>query len=434
MKIAIVGTGIAGNVAAHRLHGAGHEITVYEAGRHVGGHTHTHTIELDGEVQEVDTGFIVFNDRTYPRFVALLDELGVASQASTMSFSVRDDDAGLEYNGTSLDGLFAQRRNLLRPAFLGMLADILRFHRHAPALLRDGAAEIALRDYLREHRFGERFVHDYLVPMGASIWSTDPARMFDFPARFFVRFLHNHGMLTVDDRPTWRVIRGGSARYVDKLTAGWRDRIRLECPVEQVRRRADGVLVKARGTPEQRFDHVFLACHADQALAMLADPSPAEREILGALPYQRNEAVLHTDTSLLPRTARARAAWNYHVPRRGDAARGVALTYDMNVLQGLTSRHTFCVTLNATQRIDPSRILRRLVYDHPLFTPASVAAQARHGEISGAMHARDPRGRTHYCGAYWRYGFHEDGVASACAALERFELVHDEERALPRVA
>lgn len=431
LKIAVVGTGIAGNVAAHHLHRAGHELTVFEAAGHIGGHTHTHRIEIDGEVQQVDTGFIVFNDRTYPNFIALLDELGVESQPSTMSFSVRNDASGLEYNGTSLNGLFAQRRNLLRPGFVGMLAEILRFHREAPALLDDGGGELTLGAFLEARRFGGRFVDDYLVPIGAAIWSTDPARMFDFPARFFVRFLHNHGMLTVNDRPQWRVVRGGSARYVERLVAPWRHRIRLHCAVQQVRRLPGGVQLQLRGGESERFDHVFLACHADQALQMLADPSPEERQILGALPYQRNQALLHTDTSLLPRSRRAWAAWNYH---RGHGQHGgVALTYDMNRLQGLRSRHTFCVTLNASHQVDPRRVLRRLEYAHPLFTPAGVAAQQRHHEISGVR-------RTHYCGAYWRYGFHEDGVVSALQALQRFddtcrrEAAHDAQRALPRVA
>lgn len=425
MKIAVIGTGIAGNVAARHLHAAGHDLTVFEADRHVGGHVHTHEVEFEGEAQCIDTGFIVFNERTYPNFVALLGELGVASQASSMSFSVRNDASGLEYNGTSLNGLFAQRRNLLRPAYLGMLADILRFNRRAPRLLEYEAAEITLGEFLAKHRFGQRFVADYLVPMGAAIWSTDPQQMFGFPARFFVRFLHNHGMLSINDRPTWRVVRGGSARYVERLVAPWRDRIRLDCPVEQLRRLPDGVQLSARGLPAERFDEVFIACHADQALRLLADPSPQERAILGALRYQGNEAVLHTDESLLPRTRRAWAAWNYHV-LPGERC-GVALTYNMNILQNLASRHTYCVTLNAGERIDPRRILRRLHYAHPFFTPAGVTAQGRHAEISGVRH-------THYCGAYWRYGFHEDGVVSALAALRRFAQTQHAQRTLLRVA
>ena len=425
MRIAIIGTGIAGNVVAHCLHRA-HDITVYEAAGHVGGHTHTHRIELDGEVQHVDTGFIVFNHRTYPNFVNLLAELGVTSHDSAMSFSVRNEGSGLEYNGTSLNSLFAQRVNLLRPSFLGMVRDILRFNREAPRLLNADEHEITLGDYLAEHDYSRQFVDDYLVPMGAAIWSTDPERMLRFPARFLVRFMHNHGMLTVDDRPTWRVISGGSARYVERLVAPWRHRIRLGCAVTQVRRSGDGVWINARSAPAARYDHVFFACHADEALRLLADPSPAEREILGALPFQRNEAVLHTDISLLPRRRLAWAAWNYHVlPNAGTR---VALTYNMNILQGLTSRHTFCVTLNRSDAIDPARVLQRITYDHPLFTPKGIAAQRRHHEISGVH-------RTHYCGAYWRYGFHEDGVVSAQHAVQRFEEGrHDAQRDLPRVA
>ena len=426
MKIAIVGSGIAGNVVAHRLHRE-HQLTVFEAGDHVGGHTHTHRIELEGETHQIDTGFIVFNDRTYPNFIGLLRELDVASQASSMSFSVRNERSGLEYNGTSLDTLFAQRRNLFRPSFLRMLAEILRFNREAPRLLDDDdpLSEIPLGDYLAAERYSRHFIDDYLVPMGAAIWSTDPAMMLAFSARFLVRFMHNHGMLTVDDRPLWRVVKGGSARYVERLSAPWRDRVLLHTPVERVRRLPDGVLVQARGRAPELFDHVFFACHAGQALRILADPSRQEREILGALPTQRNEAVLHTDTSLLPRARRAWAAWNYHVPRETRGA--VAVTYQMNILQGLASRHTFCVSLNCTERIDPRKVLREITYEHPLFTPAGIAAQRRHHEISGVR-------RTHYCGAYWRYGFHEDGVVSAMMALQRFEEGRDAQRDLPRVA
>jgi predicted NAD/FAD-binding protein len=429
MRIAIVGSGIAGNVAAHRLHAAGHEITMFESGDHVGGHTHTHDILLGGGRFAVDTGFIVFNTRTYPRFCALLEELGVESQVSSMSFSVRDDASGLEYNGTSCDGLFAQRRNLLRPRFLHMLAEIVRFNGAARELLGQPGPELTLAEFLAAHHLAGAVVHDYLVPMGAAIWSTDPAQMMNFPARFFARFLHNHGMLNVNDRPTWRVIRGGSARYVERLTAPWRERVRLRTPVTHIRRLPDAVLVSTQGHAAEHFDHVFLACHADQALALLADPTPEERAVLGALPYQRNEVVLHTDTTLLPRNRRAWAAWNYH-RAQPDQPR-VTLTYNMNILQDIRAPHTFCVTLNEGARIDPARVLKRLQYDHPLFTPASIAAQRRHAEISGAA---STGWRTHYCGAYWRYGFHEDGVISAENALLRFDVACDAQRDLSRVA
>ncbi len=428
MKIAIIGSGIAGNVAAYHLHRA-HDITVFEAAGHIGGHTHTHSVEVGGERHEIDTGFIVFNDWTYPNFVTLLDELGVTSQASAMSFSVKNEASGLEYNGTTLNTLFAQRRNLLRPSFHRMIRDILRFNREAPKLL-DGGAEISLGDYLAQQGYTREFIGDYLVPMGAAIWSTDPVRMLAFPARYFVRFFHNHGMLSVRERPQWRSIRGGSARYVDKLVAPFRGRIRLNTRVEIVRRLPDRVLVKACGFETERYDQVFFACHSDQALRLLVDATPLEREILGAIAYQENEVVMHTDTSLLPRARRAWAAWNYHVLR--EPGERVALTYNMNILQNLESRQTFCVTLNRTGMIAPGKIIKRLVYHHPLFTPAGVVAQRRQQELNGAN-------RSYFCGAYWRFGFHEDGVVSALKALRHFDAAIQQrqshaQRDLSRVA
>jgi predicted NAD/FAD-binding protein len=410
VRIAIVGSGIAGNVAAHHLHRE-HEVTVYEAADRVGGHTHTHSVVQAGKRYEVDTGFIVFNDRTYPRFVELLAQLGVASQASSMSFSVRCEASGLEYNGTSLNGLFAQRRNLVRPAFLGMVRDILRFNREAIALAAERSGELPLGELLARGGYGRAFVEHYVVPMGAAIWSTDPAAMLEFPAKFFVRFLANHGMLSVNDRPTWRTVVGGSARYVEALVAPFRDRILADTPVQWLRRVPGGVIVKARGREPTRHDAAFVACHSDQALAMLADPTAAERAVLGAIPYRRNEAVLHTDARLLPARRRAWAAWNYHVlPDRGAP---VTLTYNMNILQRLDAPRPFLVTLNRGDAIDPAQVIARMTYHHPLFTPAAVSAQARLAELNRGR-------RTYYCGAYWLNGFHEDGVASAPAALRHF--------------
>ncbi|MBM3344346.1 MAG: FAD-dependent oxidoreductase [Betaproteobacteria bacterium] len=422
MKIAIIGSGIAGNVVAHHLHQA-HDITVFESAAHIGGHTHTHDVELGGERHQIDTGFIVFNDWTYPNFIALLNELDVASQPSAMSFSVRNEVSGLEYNGTSLNSLFAQRSNLLRPSFHRMIRDILRFNREASQRIVS-KEEIALGAYLAQGGYSPQFIDDYLIPMGAAIWSTDPARMLSFPARFFVRFFHNHGMLSVDQRPQWRAIRGGSARYVDKLVAPFRQRIRVNTPVERVWRMPGRVMVKTRDAEAESFDQVFFACHSDQALNMLADPSPLEREVVGAITYQSNEVVLHTDTSLLPRKKLAWAAWNYHVGAGRNAA---TLTYNMNILQSLKSRHTFCVTLNRTADIAPDKIIKRLNYDHPLYTPAGVAAQQRQHEVNGVN-------RTYYCGAYWRYGFHEDGLVSALAALKHFDEALHAQRHLSRVA
>jgi uncharacterized protein len=417
MKIAIVGTGIAGNVVAHRL-AREHDITVFEADARVGGHTNTVDVVAGGRRWAIDTGFIVFNDVTYPKFVALLDELGVASQPSDMSFSVSDRRSGLEYSGSSLNTLFAQRSNLLRPSFHRMLLDVLRFNREAPVLLEGGGGPVTLGEYLRAQGYSRSFVEHYILPMGAAIWSASPEGMSRMPAAFFVRFFHNHGLLSVTDRPQWRVIRGGSKRYVEKLVAGHRDRIRLNTPVHWIRRHPGYVEVKARGSEVERFDRVFLACHSDQALRLLTDPSPQEREVLGAIAYQRNEAVLHTDTALLPRRRRAWAAWNYLMPAHdadadGAGERKVTLTYNMNILQGLDAATPFCVTLNDRGAIHPDRVIQRMEYAHPLFTERAVAAQQRHREIDGAR-------RTYYCGAYWRYGFHEDGVVSALDALRHF--------------
>ena len=414
MKIAIIGSGIAGNVVARRLY-RDHDITVYEAGDHVGGHSHTHTVEQAGRSFQVDTGFIVFNDWTYPNFVALLHEIGAASQPSVMSFSVRNDAKGLEYNGTTVNTLFAQRRNVLRPSFLAMVRDILRFNREAPRLLRSGAGEQPLGEMLQAQRYSRAFVDDYIIPMGAAIWSTSPRAMFAFPARFFVRFLMNHGMLSVNNRPQWRTIVGGSARYVQKLTAPFRDRIRLRAPVESIRRQPGSVFVKAQGQEPARYDAVFLACHSDQALRLLADPTTAEREVLAAIPYQRNEAVLHTDVRLMPRRRLAWACWNYHsLPAHNGP---LALTYNMNMLQQLDAPAPLLVTLNRSDVIDPQRMILRTHYDHPVFTPASVAAQARHRELNG-HHG------TYFCGAWWGNGFHEDGVVSALNAMAHFTQDH----------
>ena len=331
-----------------------------------------------------------------------------------MSFSVRCEASGLEYNGTNLDGLFAQRRNLLRPSFLGMVADILRFNREAPRLLDHAGGERALGEFLAERRYGRAFRDNYLVPMGAAIWSTDPKSMLSFPVRFFVRFLHNHGMLSIDHRPVWRTVTGGSARYVERLVAPFRDRIRVSTPVSWIRRNASGVLLKAHGEAPVRYDAVFLACHSDQALEMLADATRAEWLLLGAMRYSTNEAVLHTDERLMPRSRRAWAAWNYHRSVELDAP--VALTYNMNILQRLRTPRPLLVTLNRSAHIDPSRVLKRITYHHPLFTPGAVAAQVRHGDLNCD--------RTFFCGAYWRYGFHEDGLWSALEAVRHFRERH----------
>ena len=411
MKIAIVGTGISGMVAAWLLQRE-HDITVFEAKEYVGGHTHTHDIQLDDEHHAIDSGFIVFNYRTYPLFTQLLQELNVDVQASSMSFSVKCEKSGLEYNGTTLNSLFAQRSNLLKPSFYRMINDILRFNREAVALLDTDQANISLGDFLHQSGYRREFIEHYLIPMGAAIWSADPLMMMQFPAGFFIRFFHNHGMLSVDNRPTWHVIKGGSKEYVRKLIAPFRDRIHIGTAVKAVRRLPHGVEITLSSGKQQIFDQVFMATHSDQALQLLKDASNTEKEILGSIPYQQNEAVLHTDTNLLPKRKLAWAAWNYHILQNTQDR--VALTYNMNILQALQSKKTFCVTLNNSHAIDESKIIKRVEYAHPVFTPKGVQSQQRQAEINGIN-------RTYFCGAYWRFGFHEDGVWSAMNALQHFE-------------
>ena len=416
-RIAIIGTGIAGLTAAWHLRDR-HELVLFEANHYVGGHTATKDVEYAGRRYAIDTGFIVFNDWTYPNFIALLEALGVPWQFSNMSFSLRCERSGLEYNGTSVNSLFAQRRNLLNPRFLRMIADILRFNGRAKELLAppttaghpDPQGALTLGEYLARGGYSGAFIEQYIIPMGRAIWSATGRGMLEFPARFFVDFFDRHGFLNVDDRPTWRTVRGGSREYARRLTANFGDCIRLSTPVQRVRRSEEGVWIGSRAGDE-RFDQVFFACHSDQALAMLEDPSEIEQQILGAFPYQENDAVLHTDQTMLPRAPLARAAWNYHL-LNPDSGR-VALTYDMNVLQAIDADVTFMVTLNRAAAIDPAKVLGRYTYHHPVYTPAAVTAQGRRREISGVR-------RTHYCGAYWRYGFHEDGVVSGLWALEDF--------------
>ncbi|GGD11555.1 NAD(P)/FAD-dependent oxidoreductase [Halopseudomonas salina] len=404
MRIAIIGSGISGLVCAHIL-GRHNEITVFEAADWVGGHTHTVDVEVAGRQYAVDTGFIVFNDWTYPNFIKLMDQLGVGSRPTEMSFSVNEPSSGLEYNGNNLNSLFAQRKNLISPGFLGMVRDILRFNREAARDLDSGviAADITLGEYLNAKGYGQRFTDHYIIPMGAAIWSMSLADMLAFPLQFFIRFFRNHGLLSVSDRPQWRVIKGGSSAYIEPLTATFRDSIRLNCPVTSIRRDDDGVtVVSPRG--EERFDKVILACHSDQALDLLAKPTEQERSILGAIGYADNDVVLHTDTRLLPKRKLAWASWNYRLGK--DRQQPAAVTYNMNILQGIESDTTFCVSLNQTEAIDPAKILRRFTYAHPQFSLAAAAAQARWSELAGANH-------TFFCGAYWANGFHEDGVVSA---------------------
>lgn len=403
MRIAVVGSGIAGLASAWLL-SREHEVTLYEANDYLGGHTHTHDVEWQGKHYAVDTGFIVYNTAHYPLLTRLFAELGVASQPTSMSFSVHNERTGMEYNAASLNALYCQRRNLMSWRFHGMVRDILRFYREAPALLRSDEPGPTLGEYLARHRYGAAFRDEHLVPMASALWSSPPRHILDFPARHLVQFMANHQMLQVRGRPEWRVVRGGSKRYVDALRARWTlARERVGCPVREVRRNSKGIDIWSRAGHD-RFDQVVLACHSDQALALLADASEGEQAILGAMGYQENDVVLHTDASLLPRRRKAWAAWNAHIPRDPDAA--CTVSYCMNMLQGLDSPEPFVVTLNRSDAIDPARILRRMRYHHPVYTHASVTAQRRRAEIQGVN-------RTWFAGAYWGYGFHEDGIRSA---------------------
>ena len=411
MKIAIVGTGISGLVAAHRLHRE-HEITVYEAAPRLGGHTHTVRVEDPrGANLWIDTGFIVFNDRNYPNFEALLAELGVATQPSHMSFSV-SDGGGFEFSGTPW-GLFARPSHLLSPRFIRMLRDWRRFNREARSLIGMNGTAPSLGHWLESNGFSEQFVRQLIVPQASAVWSANPEQMWEFPASFMAEFFDNHGMYSLRNRPKWRTVSGGSRRYVEAITGPWRERVRLRAPVRRIERLPGRVRIEAEGCDSEEFDHVVIATHSDQALALLGDASGAEREVLGAIPYQRNEAVLHTDTSLMPRRRAAWSSWNFHLTEQ--PAQGSTVTYWMNNLQRLRTKEHYFVTLNRGEEIDPATVIRRIAYDHPVYTKEGVSAHARWDEISGSGH------RTHFCGAYWGWGFHEDGVVSALRACRELE-------------
>ena len=410
MRIAIVGAGVSGMVTAHLLYPR-HEIVVFEAGESAGGHANTIRVDTPEQTHSVDTGFMVFNDRNYPNFERLLRQLGVAWQRSDMSFGVSDGRGDFEYNSASPNGLFAKRAHLLTPWFHRMIADLVRFNRTARELLCGSGSDISLGQWLAEQRFSEAFVQRLIVPQASAVWSADPQQMRSFPARFLAEFFDNHGMLGLTDRPRWRTVTGGSESYVRALIGPWRHRLRLGATVQAIERRDDVVMVKPHGGEAERFDEVVIATHSDQALAMLADADPREHEILGAMRYQANEAVLHTDTRLLPRRRRAWASWNYHLLQT--PTERATVTYHMNRLQSLKADRELCVTLNRTAAIDPQQVIRTIPYAHPIYTAEGVRAQARRAEISG-------RNRTHYCGAYWGWGFHEDGVRSALAVGEHF--------------
>jgi uncharacterized protein len=413
MRIAIVGTGISGLTCAHLL-GARHDITVFESEPRPGGHTNTVRVELEDETHDVDTGFIVYNERNYPGLVRLFERLGVPTRASDMSFSVSDARTGMEWRATSPNTVFAQRRNVFRPEFIRMLADIVRFNRSMRRRLREGVPHaVTLRDLLRSGGWSDGLGEWYLAPMVSAIWSAPRTQALDIPAHTFARFFENHGLLQLGAQPRWRTVSGGARNYVERILRPLGDRVRLGTVVTKVTRDGTGIEVLSDRHGPERFDHVILACHSDQSLGLLGDPTTAEREVLGAIRYQPNTAVLHTDDHLLPRTPRARASWNYRLPRGEED--GASVTYHLNRLQSIASQHDICVTLNPVEAIDPDRIVATFDYAHPLLDSGAVAAQNRYAEISGA------RG-TWYCGAYWGYGFHEDGVQSALRVCRAFGM------------
>lgn len=411
MRIAIIGAGISGLTCGWLLH-RHHDITVFESGRRPGGHSNTEEFQLDGRPYRIDTGFIVYNDRTYPHFMALLSELGVEGIPTEMSFAVRCDRTGVEYSGSGLSGVFAQKRNLFKPSFLKMVADILRFNRQGTDDADRVSASMTVGEYLQKNGYGRGFADHYLLPMGAAIWSCPTGTFSDFPVQFILQFYRNHGLLSLTNRPQWYTIPGGSRRYVERLTAPFVERIISETPVRKVVRGAGGVVVRT-DREEFEFDEVIFACHSDQALAMLQDADSLESTVLSAFPYESNEAVLHTDTSILPRCRKAWSAWNYRIGTEKESR--ATISYNMNILQHIQSEHVFTVTLNDTARIDPSRIIARHQYSHPLFTVERASMQAQHSRLIRSK-------RTSFCGAYWGNGFHEDGVNSALAVCRAYGI------------
>lgn len=411
MRIAIVGTGISGLTCAHLL-GERHDITVFEGAWRPGGHTNTVRVDLEDESHDVDTGFIVYNERSYPGLVRLFERLDVPTKASDMSFSVSDTKTGIEWRATSPNTVFAQRRNAVRPEFVRMLADIVRFNRAMRRRLDDGVPHgVTLRDLLRSGGWSEGLAEWYLAPMVSAIWSAPRTQALEIPAHTFARFFENHGLLQLGAQPQWRTVHGGARVYVERILRPLGDRVRLGAAVTKVIRHHTGVELLSERDGLESFDHVVLSCHSDQSLALLGDPTTAEREVLGAIRYQPNCAVLHTDERLLPRTRRAWASWNYRLPSGEE--KGATVTYHLNRLQSIESAHDICVSLNPAEAIDPDRVVATFEYAHPLLDAGAVAAQGRYPEINGS------RG-TWYCGAYWGYGFHEDGVQSALRVCRAF--------------
>lgn len=409
MKLAIIGGGISGLTAA-RLLCSRYHVEVFEAEPRPGGHSNTVSFELDGQDYSIDTGFIVYNDRTYPRFMELLEVLGISGVPTEMSFAVRCDRTGVEYSGTDLNGLFAQRANLCSPRFLRMVADILRFNRQGTNDARSVDPRETVGNYLRRRGYGQAFCEHYLLPMGAAIWSCPRGTFAEFPIQFILEFYRNHGLLSLTNRPQWYTIPGGSRNYVERLIEPFRGSLRVGDPVRRVSRDDSGITLQTENG-EARFDEVIFACHSDQALSLLADPHPLEQRILNGFPYSQNEAVLHTDVRVLPRARRAWSAWNYRIGVNPEER--ATITYNMNILQHIESPHTFSVTLNDSELISEDQVISRHRYSHPIFTVERASLQAEHYQLIRSR-------RTSFCGAYWGNGFHEDGVRSALAVTSAF--------------
>jgi len=417
-NIAIIGSGVSGLTAAYLL-SKKHHVTVFEKNNVIGGHTATVDIKKDGVAYAIDTGFIVFNDKTYPNYLALLDEIGIGKQATEMSFSVHNCQTGLEYNGHNLNTLFAQRRNLLNPRFWLLVKEILRFNKLCKSIFEQDVylPGLTLGDFLIEHKFSPFFAEHYILPMGAAIWSSSLEQMEDFEFRFFVQFFHHHGLLNIADRPQWYVVPNGSRSYLQPLCQPFKDNIHLNANIIGITRNDNQIQLHFNKSEQsQSFDEVVIACHSDQALSLLSDATEDEVAILSNMPYSKNSVILHTDVSLLPDRKAAWASWNYQLS--DDRSKAASVTYNMNILQGLKSEDTFCVTLNQKQDIDPQKILREFVYHHPIFSSESIRAQQQRTLICGQQH-------THFAGAYWHSGFHEDGVRSAVEVAQRFDCYLD---------
>lgn len=411
-KVAVIGSGISGLTTAYLLNQQ-HDVQVFEANDYIGGHTATIDVQHNGKDYKIDTGFIVFNDKTYPNFLKLLDQLGMDKQATEMSFSVHNLLSGLEYNGNNLNTLFAQRRNIVNPKFWSLIRQILRFNKQCKSLYENKAIQpgVNLGDFLKEHNYNDYFAQNYILPMAAAIWSSSLNQVKQFELKFFIQFFYNHGLLNIQDRPQWYVIPGGSKSYIEPLVSQFKNPVQLNSQIQTVERNEHNVTLVFTDGERQSFDEVVFACHSDQALALLATPTEAEQDVLGRLPYVNNEVVLHTDTKMLPKRELAWASWNYLLSEDQDAL--ATLTYNMNILQGIESDTTFCVTLNKSDEIDPNKVLRRFNYAHPVFSTESQKAQQERSRICG-------HNRTHFVGAYWYNGFHEDGVRSAVDVGKRF--------------